>query len=229
MKSLGIIGGIGPESTIDYYRLIISEYHAVRNDYPSIIINSIDLTKIVSTVTSNRLAELAEYLTGELQKLVSAGVDFAVLASNTPHIVFDEVQRRTSIPLLSIIEATCESARDMGLRRVGLLGTRFTMEGTFYPAVFSRAGISVVVPDEEDRKYIHEKYMGELLENIFLPETRERVLAIADKLRAKSGIEALILGGTELPLLLRDNENSNLPMLDTTRIHVQRILRELLA
>ena len=93
MKSLGIIGGIGPESTIEYYRLIISGYHAVRNDYPSIIINSIDLTKIVSTVTSNRLAELAEYLTGELQKLVSAGVDFAVLASNTPHIVFDEVQR----------------------------------------------------------------------------------------------------------------------------------------
>ena len=90
-------------------------------------------------------------------------------------------------------------------------------------------GISVVVPDEQDRKYIHDKYMGELLENIFLPETRERVLAIADKLRATSGIEALILGGTELPLLLRDNENSNLPMLDTTRIHVQRILRELLA
>ncbi|MEP6636913.1 MAG: amino acid racemase [Acidobacteriota bacterium] len=231
MKTLGLIGGIGPESTIEYYRLLITGYRQQSADghYPSIIVNSIDLTKLLGLVTSNQMATATDYLVAEVDKLAKAGADFGALASNTPHMVFDEIRQRSPIPLLSIVEATAEKARELGLQRVGLFGTRFTMEGHFYPDVFARAGISVAVPDESEQSYIHDKYLGELLKDIFLPETRERLLAIADELKARAGIEALILGGTELPLILREAEHNGLPFLDTTRIHVARLVAELLA
>ena len=206
MKTLGLIGGIGPESTVEYYRFIIEEFRKQKNDdsYPLIIINSVNLTKLVDLVTSNRLGELADELVREVEKLALAGVDFAAFASNTPHLVFDAVQQRSRIPLVSIVEAACKRAQELGLKRVGLFGTRFTMEGSYYPAVFSRAGIELVIPDDEARAFIHEKYMGELLKNVFLPETREAMIGIADNLKKQRQIEALILGGTELPLRTRN-------------------------
>src|SRR3990172_11073259 len=138
MKTLGIIGGIGPESTIDYYRLIIASYRQQKGDgsYPAIIINSVDLNKLVDLITANELDAITEYLVGEIDKLAKAGADFAVLASNTPHIVFDEIERRSTIPLISIVEAACQRGQALGMKRGGLLGTRFTMQGSFYPQVF---------------------------------------------------------------------------------------------
>ena len=109
----GIIGGIGPESTIDYYRLIVAAYREQRPDgsYPAIIINSIDLNKIRDLVTANALADLTEYLVAEVQRLARAGADFGLLAANTPHIVFDDIRQQSPIPLLSIVEATCDAAQ----------------------------------------------------------------------------------------------------------------------
>ncbi|HKZ81039.1 MAG TPA: amino acid racemase [Pyrinomonadaceae bacterium] len=230
MKTLGIIGGIGPESTIDYYRLIIASYRQQKGDgsYPAIIINSVDLNKLVDLITANELDAITEYLVGEIDKLAKAGADFAVLASNTPHIVFDEIERRSTIPLISIVEAACQRVQALGMKRVGLFGTRFTMQGSFYPQVFSRSRVELFVPDEIDQTYIHEKYMGELLKDVFLPETRQRLLAIADELKAYHAIEGLILGGTELPLLLRDEEHNGVRLLNTTQIHVERIVKALL-
>jgi aspartate racemase len=131
MKTLGVIGGIAPESAVDYYRSIIAAYRQKKQDgsYPAIIINSIDLKKMLDLVPMNALASLAEYLGAEVQKLARAGADFGLLASNTPHIVFDDVLCHSPIPLLSIVEATCEAAKGLGLKRLGLLGTRFTMQG----------------------------------------------------------------------------------------------------
>lgn len=246
MKTVGIIGGIGPESTIEYYRLIIAEYRerqsgtevplvndhaqdARATSYPSIIINSVDLTKLIHWVTANELGSLADYLIWEIKRLARAGVNFGALASNTPHIVFDELRRRSPIPLISIVESACDAVQALGLKRVALFGTRFTMSGRFYPEVFSRAGLTIVVPEEDEQAYIHEKYMKELLNNIFLPETRQHLLAIVDRLKARDNIEALILGGTELPLILRDPEHNGIPFLDTTRIHVNRIVAELVS
>ena len=163
----------------------------------------------------------------EIERLARAGADFGALASNTPHIVFDELRRRSPIPLISIVESTCNAAQVLGLKRVGLFGTRFTMLGRFYPDVFARSGLTVVVPEEDEQTYIHEKYMKELLNNIFLPETRQGLLAIVDRMKAADNIEGLILGGTELPLVLRDVEHEGIPFLDTTRIHVERIVAEL--
>src|SRR5438067_4079327 len=231
MKTVGIIGGIGPESTVEYYRFIIEGYRAAKSDgsYPSIILNSIDLSKLVGWMNAGELDAVTDYLVAEIEKLERAGVNFAVLASNTPHIVFKQVRARVSLPMISIVETTRDRARDLNLQRPALFGTRFTMEGKFYPEVFAEAGISIVIPNEVERAFIHEKYMGELLNNIFLPETREHLIAIVNQMKRRDGIDGLILGGTELPLILRDAEMEGVPFLDTTRIHVERIIEALVS
>lgn len=116
MKTAGIIGGIGPESTIEYYRLIIASYRERRSigDYPSIIINSIDLNKMLELIGANRLVEVTEYLLSELKRLARAGADFGVLAANSPHIVFDDLRQQSPIPLISIVEVTCQVAHAGG-------------------------------------------------------------------------------------------------------------------
>jgi aspartate racemase len=231
MKTVGIIGGVGPESTIEYYRFIIEAYREKKADdsYPSIIINSVDVNKYVSLATANQFDKFAADLSVEIERLARAGADFGAIAANTPHIVFDQLQRRATIPLLSIVEATREKAQSLGLKRIGLFGTRFTMTGGFYQKVFAGAGLEIVTPNESEQDYIHEKYIGELLKNIFAEETRAGLMTIVKQMREREQIEALILGGTELPLILRESEPSEVPFLDTTRIHVERIVRELLS
>lgn len=230
MKTLGLIGGVGPESTIEYYRLLVSGYRERigNGSYPSVIINSVDLQRLISWMNANELERVVDYLVAEIEKLQNTGVTFAAIASNTPHIVFEEIQRRIKVPMISIVETACARVQASGFKTVGLFGTRYTMRAGFYPKVFTRANIKLVVPNEVEQDYIHERYMGELLNNIFLPETRARILEIADELKTRDGIEALILGGTELPLLLKDDEHAGLPILDTTRIHVDRLVDELL-
>lgn len=231
MKTIGIVGGIAPESTIDYYRLIITSYQEQKQDgsYPSIIINSIDMKKMLDLIAANKLTGLAEYLFGEVNKLTQAGADFGLLASNTPHIVFEDIQQKSTIPLISIVESACERAKALGIKKVGLFGTRFTMQGRFYHDAFSRQGIILVVPDLADQTYIHDKYMSELVNGIFLYETRKRLLTIVDRLKKKEDIQGLILGGTELPLILRDEGDQGIPFLDTTKIHIERAVAYLLS
>ncbi|MEY2483518.1 MAG: aspartate racemase [Verrucomicrobiota bacterium] len=223
MKTLGIIGGIGPESTIDYYKTIVALYRERNPDgsYPPLVINSIDMQRIVRMFEAGELEKLTADFAAELEKLHRAGVDFALLAANTPHLVFDDLQRRSPLPLISIVEATCAAAKARGLKRIGLFGTRFTMQATFYRDVFSREGIAVVVPDAADQDYIHEKYMGELVPGIFLPETRAGLLVIVDRLTEQTAIEGVILGGTELPLILREPAHNGIPFFNTTRIHAE--------
>ena len=228
MKTIGIVGGTGPESTIDYYRLIIAAYRERVTDgsYPPLIINSIDLKKVSDFLAANELAGLAELLVREVQTLVRAGAEIGLIAANTPHIVFDEVACQSPIPLVSIVEATCEAAKTLGLKRLGLFGTRYTMQGRFYPDVFSRADITLVTPGADEQAYIHEKYMGELVLGIFLDETREGLLAIIERMRKREAIEGVILAGTELPLILREVTAGGIPFLDTARIHVKAIVEQ---
>ncbi|HMF91714.1 MAG TPA: amino acid racemase [Candidatus Angelobacter sp.] len=226
VKTVGIIGGIGPESTIEYYRLILAGYRQRRPDGSAarVVINSVDLKNLLDLVSAKQMAALTDYLAGEVHKLAAAGADFGLLASNTPHIVFNELRRRATIPLLSIVEATCVAAKAQGLRKLGLFGTRFTMMGGFYPEVFSREGITVVAPEPLEQDYIHEKYLGELVNGIIKPETRNELLGIARGMKKRDGIEAVILGGTELPLILPPESASDIPLLDTTRIHANAAL-----
>lgn len=231
MKTAGMIGGIGPESTIEYYRLIIALYREQTRDrsYPPILINSIDLTKMLDLIGANQFVEVTDYLAGEVQKLARAGADFGFLAANTPHIVFNEIQLKSPIPLISIVEATCEAAQALELKKIGLFGTNFTMQRSFYPDVFSKAEIMLAVPEPNEQSYIHDKYMNELVNGIFLPETREELLSIVSHMIEEQDIEGLILGGTELPIILNDFEYMGIPFLDTTKIHVERVVVELLS
>ena len=230
MKIAGMIGGLGPESTVDYYRSIIARYRARNPDggYPSLIVNSLDLSKGIRLVDTGQLSELADYLAAGVEALVRAGAVFGFFSANTPHIVFDEVQRRSPIPLLSIVRAACDRAQAMGLKNVGLFGTGFTMKASFYPDEFQRAGIAIIRPKESEQDFIHQKYLNELLNGTFLPETRAELLRIARRMKVENGAEAMILAGTELPLLLRDSESSDIKFLDTTEIHVEVIVDELL-
>ncbi|MFL6583000.1 MAG: aspartate/glutamate racemase family protein [Chthoniobacterales bacterium] len=222
MKTLGIVGGIGPESTIEYYRFILDGYRARTADgsAPHLIIDSIDVNRGLAMLEANDRAGLADYIGSSVDRLVRAGAEIALIAANTPHLVFDEVQRRAAIPMLSIVQATCDHARAAGLKRLGLLGTGFTMRARFYPEAFERADLELVLPHEAEQALVHEKYIGELLKNQFLPESRTAIVTIIERMRRDERIEAVILAGTELPLLLRGAAPDGLPFLDTTIIHV---------
>lgn len=231
MKILGIIGGVGPESTIDYYQRIIALYRERNPDgsYPPLIINSVDLSKGRALVEANDRAGLTRYLVEEIGKLVKAGADFGLIAANTPHLVFDEVARESAMPLISIVQATCAAAKSRGLKKLGLFGTRYTMQADFFPKVFSKDGIELVTPDADDQDYIHEKYFNELVIGKFLPETRAGLFAIVDRMKAKIDIDGVILAGTELPLILREPSRSGIPFLDTTKIHCEAAVTEMLS
>ena len=229
MRILGILGGLGPESTIDYYRSIIASVRERRTEggYPHIVINSLDVDKAIAMLDAGHPEELADYIAPGVEALARAGAEIGCIAANTPHLVFDEVQRRSQIPLISIVRATAEHAKSLGLRKVGLLGTGFTMRASFYPDEFRRAGIALATPTEPERQWIHQKYIGELLKNQFLPDTRSGILRVSERMKFQEGVEALVLAGTELPLFLRGS-GADVQFLDTTQIHVKAIVEALL-
>jgi len=230
MKILGIIGGLGSESTVDYYQRIIALYRERTGDgsYPEFIINSVDLKKGLDFMDANDLTGMADYLLQGVGKLARAGADFGLISANTPHIVFEEVASKSPIPLISIVEATCAAAKTRKLKQLGLFGTRYTMQANFYPKVFAREGIELLVPDPHDQDYLHQKYFSELVPGKFLPETRAGLLAIVDRIKATSDIDGVILAGTELPLILRARDHNGIPFLDTTKIHVEAAVAQML-
>jgi aspartate racemase len=229
MTTVGIVGGLGPESTIDYYRRILDAWAAHDpSSAPSIVIDSLDVRRALRLVEHDRPA-LIVYLLASLRRLAGAGASFAAMTANTPHIVFDELAALSPVPLLSIVEVCAREARRRGLRRLALLGTRFTMEAPFYPEVFERHGIAVVAPDEADRRWVHERYVGELLKGDFRDETRERFVALVGRMKERAGVDGVVLGGTELPLLLPSPAIAGLSVLDTTALHVTAIVERLRA
>lgn len=231
MKTAGIVGGLGPESTVDYYRSMIAVYQqrVADGSYPHMLIDSVDVDHARRLIETDELLGLATYLAAAIRRLAAAGADFALVSANTPHIVFDDVRLQSPLPLISIVEAARDEVQRRGLTRVSLLGTRFTMSGRFYPEVFERRGIVLVPPSEEEQAYIHDKYLNELVKGVFLPETRAALERIIAAQTGRDKVEAVILGGTELPLILRKPEVAGVPLLDTTQIHVNAAITEMLS
>ena len=230
MKTIGIIGGIGPESTVDYYKQIIAAFNARHADlaYPEIIVYSANLHELMGIVKARDWSALADWLLDKLSALERAGAEFAAIASNTPHIVFDQVAARSPLPLLSIVEATCNRARGMGLRHIGLMGTRLTMAEAFYKQPFIAAGMSVVVPSDGEQRLINHKLFSEIELGIFTEATKVELLAIVKRMVDEEGIDSLILGCTELPLILTESQ-FGIPFLNTTAIHCEAIVSHCLA
>src|SRR5437667_12724207 len=206
MKHLGIIGGLGPESTLDYYQRIIALYRERTGDrhYPEFVIVSVDLRKGLDFMDANDLGGMANYLLESIDKLARAGADFGIISANTPHIVFDEVAPRLPIPLISIVEATRAAAKAQNLKRLALFGTRYTMQASFYPKVFARDGIELLVPDLQDMDYIHDKYMNELVPGKCLADTRAGLLATVGRMKATSDIDGGLLAGPGHTRVLRE-------------------------
>ncbi|MDQ3170472.1 MAG: amino acid racemase [Acidobacteriota bacterium] len=224
----GLIGGTGPESTIDYYKQIIARWRdQPGRGYPRLVITSIDLDAMLPLVRDGHLGKLADLLLIEIERLAAAGASFAALTANTPHIVFDDLRARSPLPLISIVEVTRDEVVRLGFKRPLLLGTRFTMTGRFYAKVFEGSGADLSVPGAADQDYIHEKYISELIPGIFLPATRDGLLAIVRRIIAEQRVDAIVLGGTELPLILTGSDVDGVPLVDTTAVHVREIVAEL--
>lgn len=226
MKKIGMIGGFGPESTLDYYRLLIDQYRLLKGEgsLPEILIYSMDIYALLNMIEQERWDDLTEYLLKGIDALHRAGADFGIISANTPHIIFNKLKELSSIPLISIVEETCKKAEEIGLQKVGLLGTSFTMKSSFFQEVFAQHNIDIVVPWEEEQDYVQLKLMTEIELGQFHEETRNGLLTIIKRLMDEESIQGLILGCTELPLILTKNE-FGIPFLNTTKIHVESAIR----
>jgi aspartate racemase len=179
---------------------------------------------MLDLVANKEYDALVDYLSGEIQKLKNGGADFVAVTSNTPHIVFEQLRSKSTLPLISIVEAALANAKKFGCKKLGLFGTKSTMQGGFYQAGFSKESIEILTPSLESQNYIHEKYMNEFVKGIFLEETKKAFVDIVYKMKRQYNIEGLILGGTELPFILKEKDFINFRLFNTTEIHVNSIL-----
>jgi aspartate racemase len=221
-RVLGLVGGLGPESTIDYYRRLLDTYHARagRESHPPLLIDSLDGGPLIGPMVAGDLEPVRGAVAGALNALASGGAGLGIICSVAAHVVFDDVVGASPIPLISIVHATCRAAAAAGVKRPALFGTRVSTEGAYFGRPFEEAGIELVRPSAADRAWIHDMYMDELVRGVFLDETRDRLLAILAQLRTESGVDALIIGGTELSLILPEPAYDDIPVLNAAAIHV---------
>ncbi len=221
----GIVGGIGPESTIAYYKRIQSLYRAKITDgsYPEIVINSIDMNRLIGIMVRCDWDELCKELLQAIRQLQSAGADIALIASNTPHVVFDRISKTSPLPLISIVDVTSENVFKKGCRKTGLLGTGFTMKQHFYQDTLKTYGIETVVPHESEQAYIHEKLFSEIERGVIKDSTKKGLISIVESMIGGARIDSLILGCTELPMIISQNDFS-IPVFDTVELHVEKVV-----
>jgi aspartate racemase len=224
MKRIGILGGMSPESTSEYYlhitRTFAKRYGSVA--YPEIVIHSLSFQPYVDWPARGRWDLVADGLVEGARVLEAAGVDFLVMATNTMHSVLPDIGPRIPLPILSLPEVVADEVASHGLARVGLLGTRYTMEQTFYPAALTRRGVDVIVPDVDDRKSVDRTIYEELVVGRILESSRRDFVRIIEALAGR-GAQGVILGCTEIPLLVGP-EDSKLPLFDSSRIHAEAAL-----
>jgi aspartate racemase len=224
-KRIGILGGMSPESTVAYYEYLTREYTRRHGDYgyPEILIYSVCFQDYVDWPAAGRWDLVAEGLAEAGSKLAAAGADFLLIATNTMNKVYDRVQASVEVPVLSLLEAVAAEIEARGLQTVGLLGTRFTMEDPFYADALAGRGIQVVVPNGTGRAYVDGVIYGELVAGQICDASRRGFLEVAGAL-VQRGAEGIVLGCTEIPLLLHQDD-APVPLLDTTAIHAEAALR----
>lgn len=228
MKKLGLIGGIGPESTIPYYRDIVYGVQRRMGEkiFPSLTIESLNVFFLLAMCERKEYKLLTDYLMAAVNNLCASGVDLIALASNTPHIVFDELQQRSPVPLVSIVEATCVEAGRRKISKAGLLGTIFTMDEEFFKKPFEVNQIELVTPTVEEKQWINQKISEELEFGIVKAETQAAFLKVVQRMKNEAAIQAVILGCTELPLLF-SGIKTPVDCLDTMQIHIQALIERI--
>ena len=226
MKKIGLIGGTGPESTVMYYKELNSRIDKLTNGkaMPDLSIESVDFRRAWEYVTTQKYDMLIDYLSEKVISLSKAGAEIISLTSATMYIVIDEIEAKTKTKLVSLPKAVADEATKNGYRKVGLLGTIFTMEQDYMKSDLIKAGIEVVVPGKDDRLLVAKRIFEELESGIVKESTLNEFNAIIGKMQKEQGAEAVILGCTELPLLL-NNDNCVLPCLDSVDIHINKLIR----
>lgn len=226
MKKLGLIGGTGPESTLVYYKEINRQIHMKTGGtaFPEISIESVNLYKALQYVADEKYEELSNYLSDAINNLVNGGAELIALTAGTMHVVYDEIKDKVHVPLIGIPDAVSEAAALHKYNKVGLLGTIFTMQNDFFKKPFTEKGIDVVTPSNEEMILINERISKELEYGIIKDSTREELVNIIMKMKDEQAIEAVILGCTELPLIL-NSDNCPVDCLDIMDIHIGRLVR----
>ena len=220
MKTIGLIGGMSWESSIEYYRIInetvrdrLGGFHSARS-----IMYSVDFAEIETLQQQGRWEEATELMVTAARRVEDGGADFVIICTNTMHKMADDVQKQINIPLLHIADATAERIKAQGMGRIGLLGTKFTMEEDFYRGrLVEKHGLDVVIPDEQGREIVHRVIYDELCLGETKPSSKAQYVSIMENL-VGDGAEGIILGCTEISLLV-GQEDSPVPLFDTTRIH----------
>jgi aspartate racemase len=225
MKKIGIVGGLGPESTVSYYKGI---HKAFKNSYektgfPEIFIDSLNLKEFITLEEKGKWDKIERLIIKSVNGLEKAGADFGAIASNTPHYVFNEVSSKTKLPLISIVQSTLTYAKEKGFKKLGLMGTLFTMEANFYQDAFAKEGIKLYTPDKKERRYIQKKLFSEIEFGVIKKETKEKFVNIIKKMKNRHNIQGVILGCTELPLVIK-KKDAGLPLLDIVEIHIKSIV-----
>ena len=226
MKKIGIVGGLGYESTILYYKELVDRYQSKSNHRwePEIIIYSISLTEFKSCMDNQDFSSATRLLSGAVDSLVKAGAGFVSIASNTPKIFFNEVSSKSEVPMISIVEETAKVADKISKnRKIGLLGTGFIMRSDLYPESFRKLGMKIYTPDTSEQDYIHEKIFSELNKGVVSEDTKKRFSDIVESMIEKDAIDGLVLGCTELPLIF-DREYFGINYYNTVDIHVESII-----
>jgi aspartate racemase len=226
MKTIGLIGGLGPEATVDYYNRIIDAFKNENNDlnYPEIIICSLNLSKLLLYMRMRHYDSAIDYIVAGIETLERSGAEFAAISANTPHMFFSRIQERSRLPLISIVETTCRECLARGFKKPALFGTGFTMKGSFYQEVFGNNGLDIIIPGKEDIDKMDKKLFTEIELGIFKDETRDYLIDVMERMKEKKYIDSVILGCTEFPLILTGPEYAGLPMLNTTQLHVDAIV-----
>lgn len=233
MKKFGLVGGLGPISTLEYYKSIHDSYRekvesdGVCDSNPPMVIESLDLAVAYDLVSRKAWNDLAEWLTASIVRLHGAGAEFAAIAANTAHIVFDEIQAGSPVPVIGIVDETCKFARAKGLKKLIVFGTGFTMASGMYEKACAKVDIEAIVPNPEDQQAIHNIIFPNLEAGIVLESEKAIMLGIARKMLAEHQADALVLGCTELPLMIKPGDLDTV-LIDTTQVHIEAIVRELL-
>lgn len=227
-NKIGIIGGLSPESTVSYYLYFTRMYSKITGDpnIPEIIIYSVNNEKYHNWRNQNRWDLIAQDITNVAEKLKKSGADIGLIATNTMHKVFNEVKQNTDLFLYSLLDAVSYEIQRSNITKVGLLGTKFSMNDGFYQKHLNENGIDVITPNENDQLYIHNKIETELVKGKLLNDTRMKFIEIIDNLK-KNGAQGIILGCTEIPLLI-SQKNSDIPVFDTAAIHADFVLRRII-
>lgn len=222
MKKIGILGGMSYESTIKYYDLLLQKYYDEYNDYnyPEILIYSLNFQKVIDYELGNDTPKYVNYLMGGINSLQKGGADFIIMAANSPHAVYDDLVKKTNLPILSIVEATAEKALELGLNKLLLIGIKFTMQSSFYQRIFEKFNMQVITPEDIEQDLIDQIIFDELVIGKFKNESKQKMLEIIHNY----DVDGVILGCTELPLIFHKNDTS-IKLLDTIEIHVEAALK----